>query len=248
VDFRVAAKSVDANSASLNDYLRSKVFFNVARFPDMRFVSTSVEKRDEHHARVTGDLTMLGVTRPISLDVEVARKLAWTNQRVGLKATGVINRRDFGMNSGYPLISDAIHLTVTTEASAELRNTRESWGFMAKILHWSAAVLVFAMLGLGLTTVHGDLGAGAKFEAYQLHKSAGFLVLAVTLLRGLWCIANPPPAPPAGTRPWERRLALLCTAAFTSSSRRWSHRAGSRSRRRRYRFQRTFLVASSCPI
>ena len=99
--------------------MRSEVFFNVVRFPDMRFVSTSVEKRDEHHTRVTGDLTMLGVTRPISLDVEVARKLAGTNQRVGFKATGVINRLDFGMNSGYPLISDAIHLIVTTEASAE---------------------------------------------------------------------------------------------------------------------------------
>jgi len=119
VDFRVAAKSVDVKSASMDDYLRSEVFFNVARFPDMRFVSTSVEKHDEHHARVTGDLTMLGVTRPISLDVEVARKLSGTHQRVGFKATGVINRLDFGMNSGYPLISDAIHLTVTTEASAE---------------------------------------------------------------------------------------------------------------------------------
>jgi len=49
---------------------------------------------------------------------------------------------------------------------------------VAKTLHWSAAALIFAMLGLGLTMVHGDLGAGAKFEAYQLHKSTGFLVLA----------------------------------------------------------------------
>jgi polyisoprenoid-binding protein YceI len=118
-DFRVAAKSVDVNSPTLDDYLRSEVFFDVARFPDMRFVSTSVEKRDEHHAQVTGDLTMLGVTRPISLDVEVARELAGIDQRVGFKATGVVNRLDFGMNAGYPLISDAIHLTVTTDASAE---------------------------------------------------------------------------------------------------------------------------------
>ena len=118
VDFRVAAKSVDVNSATMDDYLRSEVFLNVANFPDLRFSSTSVEKRDEHLARVTGDLTMLGVTRPVSLDVEVARKLAATNQRVGFKATGIINRLDFGMNSGYPLISDAIHLTVTTEVSA----------------------------------------------------------------------------------------------------------------------------------
>jgi polyisoprenoid-binding protein YceI len=119
VDFRVVAKSVDVNSATMDDYLRSAVFLNVARFPSMGFVSTSVEKRDEHHAQVTGDLTMLGVTRPISLDVEVARKLAGIHQRVGFTATGVINRLDFGMNSGYPLISHAIHLTVTTEASAE---------------------------------------------------------------------------------------------------------------------------------
>ena len=52
-----------------------------------------------------------------------------------------------------------------------LSNTRESWGSVAKTLHWSAGAFVFAMLGLGLTMVHGDLGAGAKFEAYQLHKS-----------------------------------------------------------------------------
>src|ERR1700730_6182922 len=83
VDFRVAAKSVDVNSAAMDDYLRSEVFLNVARFPSMGFVSTSVEKRNEHLARVTGDLTMHGVTRPITLDVEVARKLAGTNQRRG---------------------------------------------------------------------------------------------------------------------------------------------------------------------
>jgi cytochrome b561 len=70
------------------------------------------------------------------------------------------------------------------------------------------------MLGLGLTMVHGDLGAGAKFEAYQLHKSTGFLVLAVVLVRGLWRVANPPPAPAAGTRPQERRLALALHRGF----------------------------------
>lgn len=95
-----------------------------------------------------------------------------------------------------------------------LSNTRESWGGVAKTLHWSAAAFVFAMLGLGLTMVHGDLGAGAKFEAYQLHKSTGFLVLAVMLVRGLWRIANPLPAPPAGTRPWERRSARALHLGF----------------------------------
>jgi cytochrome b561 len=95
-----------------------------------------------------------------------------------------------------------------------LRNTRESWGGVAKTLHWSAAAFISAMLGLGLTMVNADLGASAKFEAYQLHKSTGFLVLAVMFLRGLWRVANPPPAPPAGTRPWERRLALALHRGF----------------------------------
>jgi polyisoprenoid-binding protein YceI len=118
VEFEVVAKSVDVKSPSLNDYLCSEVFFNAAKFPNMRFLSTSVDKRDEHHAEVTGDLTMLGVTKPISLDVEVDPKLAGANRRVGFKATGVINRLDYGMSFGYPIISDLIQLTVTTEASA----------------------------------------------------------------------------------------------------------------------------------
>jgi hypothetical protein len=50
------------DSATMDDYLRSEVFFKVSRFPDVRFVSTGVEKRDEHDARVTGDPTMHGVT------------------------------------------------------------------------------------------------------------------------------------------------------------------------------------------
>ena len=78
-------------------------------------------------------------------------------------------------------------------------------------------MLIFAMLGLGLTMVHGDLGAGAKFEAYQLHKSTGFFVLAVMLVRGLWRIANPPPAPLRGQGPGNGGSRLLCIVAFMSS-------------------------------
>jgi cytochrome b561 len=88
-----------------------------------------------------------------------------------------------------------------------LRNTAESWGAVAKLLHWAGAVLILSMLGLGLIMVHAGIASGPKFEAYQLHKSTGVLVLAVTLVRGLWRMTNPPPAPPDGVRPWEQRLA-----------------------------------------
>ncbi|MGH6794222.1 MAG: YceI family protein, partial [Methylocella sp.] len=82
------------------------------------FVSTHVEKADARHAHVGGNLTMLGVTRPIDLNVEVDRKLAGAGQRAGFKATVTINRRDFGMNSGYPVIGEAVHLIVTTKLLA----------------------------------------------------------------------------------------------------------------------------------
>ncbi|MGH6853712.1 MAG: cytochrome b, partial [Methylocella sp.] len=88
-----------------------------------------------------------------------------------------------------------------------LVNTAENWGGGAKILHWAAAALIFAMLGLGLTMVHAKMSSGAKFEAYQLHKATGFLVLAVTLARGVWRMASSPPAPPDRMRRWERLLA-----------------------------------------
>jgi len=88
-----------------------------------------------------------------------------------------------------------------------LRNTAARWGAVAKLLHWIGAALVLAMLGLGLVMVHASITSGPKFEAYQLHKSTGFLVLAVTLMRGLWRMANSLPALPDGMSPWERRLA-----------------------------------------
>jgi cytochrome b561 len=79
---------------------------------------------------------------------------------------------------------------------------------VAKLLHWVGAALIVTMLCLGLIMVHAGIARGPKFDAYQLHKSTGFLVLAVMLARGLWRMTNSPPAPPDGMRPWERRLAL----------------------------------------
>jgi polyisoprenoid-binding protein YceI len=119
VSFKVTANSVDIGSSSFNDFLRSEPFFNVAKYPYISYVSTLVEKVDGRHAHVTGNLTLLGITRLIDLDVEVDRKLAGAGQRVGFKATGIIDRRDFGMNAGSPVISEKVHLIVTTEVVGE---------------------------------------------------------------------------------------------------------------------------------
>jgi cytochrome b561 len=88
------------------------------------------------------------------------------------------------------------------------------WGASTIALHWLSAVLVLTLLGLGWFMVHGDLDAPRKFDLYQLHKSLGFLSLALLLLRlGARFAEPPPPAPPAMTN-WERRLAGLTHAAL----------------------------------
>src|SRR5271156_4400653 len=73
VTFHVQSQSVDVGSSPFDDYLRSTAFLDAARFPSIDFVSKSVEKVDDHTVRVTGDLTLLGVTRPLSVDVAVER-------------------------------------------------------------------------------------------------------------------------------------------------------------------------------
>ena len=115
VRFVVQAGSVDVGSRGLSDYVRSTAFFNAANYPTMSFASTSIDKVDDRTARVTGELTMLGVTRPMTLTVSVDRSRR--GGIVGLVAKGRIMRSQFGMNSGVPVISDAVDIVVTTEAS-----------------------------------------------------------------------------------------------------------------------------------
>ncbi|MDH7794388.1 MULTISPECIES: YceI family protein [unclassified Beijerinckia] len=114
VDFTVQAASVEVGSNAMNDYLRSEVFFNAARYPAISFASTHVEKLGPRLVHVTGNLTLLGVTRPININVEVDQRKG--GERVGFSATGSLSRSAYGMNSGVPIISDTVHITVVTEA------------------------------------------------------------------------------------------------------------------------------------
>ena len=73
VAFHVQSQSVDVGSMLFDDYMRSVAFLDAAHYPSIDFVSKSVEKVDDDTVRVTGDLTLLGVTRPLSVDVAVQR-------------------------------------------------------------------------------------------------------------------------------------------------------------------------------
>jgi polyisoprenoid-binding protein YceI len=116
VSFNVEAQSIDVGSSSFDDYLRSEAFLNVTQFKQIAFVSTAVEKISEHEIRVTGDLTMLGVTKPLTVDVEVSRPPGQTRARLEFTARAKIDRLAFGMNSGFPVISRDVDLMVASEA------------------------------------------------------------------------------------------------------------------------------------
>jgi polyisoprenoid-binding protein YceI len=119
VSFRIAAKSIEVGSSSFADYLRGDAFFDVQQYPDITFVSTAVEKVDERHALVTGDLTLRGVTHPFTVDVDVKRLGGRDNDRLNIRATGVLHRLEFGMSAGYPAISNEVGLVISTQAPAE---------------------------------------------------------------------------------------------------------------------------------
>jgi polyisoprenoid-binding protein YceI len=117
--FTVDAASVDVGSPSFTDFVKSPVLLDVAKFPTLTFASTRVEKLDAKTARVTGNLTMLGVTRPITLTVNVDANAAAKGHALGFLATGTVTRSEFGMIFGIPLVDDALEITVKTRALSD---------------------------------------------------------------------------------------------------------------------------------
>lgn len=92
--------SVNTNVVKRDEHLRSADFFDVAKYPTMTFVSKSVAKAGKGKLKVTGDLTLHGVTKQVVLNVEGPAKESkdpWGNLRSGVTASTKINRKDFGL-------------------------------------------------------------------------------------------------------------------------------------------------------
>ncbi len=117
---RVAIKtaSVDTDVDKLDDHLRNQDFFHVDKFPAMTFVSTKVEKTGENTGRVTGDLTLLGVTRPVTMEVRLNKAgehPVYKKWAAGFSATATFKRSEFGMTYGVPMIGDEVRVVIETE-------------------------------------------------------------------------------------------------------------------------------------
>ena len=118
-DITIAAASIDTREAQRDAHLKSADFFDVQQYPTLTFRSTKIEGTAKRFA-LTGDLTIRGVTRPVTLDVtyEGTGKDPWGVERFGYAATGKVNRKDFGLTwnaaleTGGVLVADDVKITL----------------------------------------------------------------------------------------------------------------------------------------
>lgn len=123
----IDATSVDTRAEQRDVHLKSADFFDVEKYPAITFKSTKVEVQGSESAKVTGDLTIKDVTRPVTLDVTLNGygKNPYGLEVAGFTAETTINRKDFGLNwnvaleAGGMLVSDTIKISLEIQAVKE---------------------------------------------------------------------------------------------------------------------------------
>ena len=123
---KIQAASVDTAIAARDEHLRNEDFFNVAKYPEITFQSTRVEKKGDLYM-MYGNFTMLGVTKEIVLPLAVTGPITdpWGKVRLGLETSLTINRKDYGMNwskaldNGGLVVGDEVKIEINAEAVKE---------------------------------------------------------------------------------------------------------------------------------
>jgi polyisoprenoid-binding protein YceI len=129
VELAIDTTSVNTNDndkgsrqRSRDEHLRSADFFNAAEFPKMTYKSTNVVFSGDNPTTVEGNLTLLGVTKPVALKVDRFKcnpATATAKERCGGDATGKVKRSDFGMTRGIPQVGDDLILTISFEGNKD---------------------------------------------------------------------------------------------------------------------------------
>lgn len=119
VDVTIKTTSLDLGDATWNEHVSEAKYLNVAQHPEMRFKSTKIDVTGADTAKITGDLTLNGVTKPVTLDTKLVK--AGTHPMsgkdgIGLSATGSLKRSDFGIVESVPYVADTVNLVIEVEA------------------------------------------------------------------------------------------------------------------------------------
>jgi polyisoprenoid-binding protein YceI len=124
VNLTIEVASVDTGVEQRDEHLRNNDFFDAPTYPQITFASTKIEPAGDQAFNVTGDLTIRGTTKSVTLQLELtgAAKDPYGNERVGFEGSTVINRKDFGVNfnavleAGGVMVSEKITLELDVEA------------------------------------------------------------------------------------------------------------------------------------
>jgi polyisoprenoid-binding protein YceI len=119
----IVVGSIATRDAQRDAHLKSGDFFDAENHPHLHFESTRVEHVSGENYRIVGNLTIRGTTRPMTLDAEIAPAIKdpWGNDRIGVSATGLVDRKEFGLNwnvaleAGGVLVGDQVKIEVDAE-------------------------------------------------------------------------------------------------------------------------------------
>ncbi len=123
ISFSAAIDSIHTGNEQRDGHLKSADFFDAAAYPNLTFASTGIESTGDGTYKVTGDLTIKGVTKPVTLNVEFGgTQVSLYGQTVaGFEITGKINRQDYGLTwnavteAGGVVVSDEVKLVINAE-------------------------------------------------------------------------------------------------------------------------------------
>lgn len=123
VSFEADVDSIDTKNEQRDAHLKSDDFFNAEQFPKLTFKSTNIEKVSDDEYRLTGDLTIRDITKPVELKVEYngTTKDPWGMERMGFEVSGKINRKEYGLKwsavteAGGLVVADDVKLAMNVE-------------------------------------------------------------------------------------------------------------------------------------
>jgi len=126
-EFSADVDSINTNNADRDGHLKTADFFDAAQYPKLSFKSTSFEKESEGEYKLTGDLTLHGVTKPVTLDVEFGglQKDPWGNIKSGFSIEGKVNREDYGLTYNAALEAGGVMLGKDVKLAIELQFVKQ---------------------------------------------------------------------------------------------------------------------------
>lgn len=127
VNATIQVNSISTDNDDRDKHLVGEDFFNAAKYPTITFEGTSMQKKEDNKYKLTGNLTIHGVTKPVTLDVKYngTQKDPWGNIKAGFKVTGKIKRKDFGLTynstleTGGLLIGEEVEILINVELAKE---------------------------------------------------------------------------------------------------------------------------------